>query len=147
MAKKKESIQFVDADLEELQKALSQDAGPVKAGKEGVVRHTFRVPCGTEDAAFVEIAGKTYPVVNIGDRGLGIRVPDNSIFSSGEELPKIVFSFREQTMVLKGCIVHVSVVDEQTYLCGISLKEMSEEQEKKLLALVQQQSLALFGRE
>lgn len=144
--KKKETIQFEDADLEELQKALSQDPGKTKAVKEEVVRHSFRVTCEKEDAASVTIAGKTYQVVNIGNRGLGIRMPDASTFYRGEELPEIVFSFREQKMVLKGCAVHISMEDEKAYLCGITFTEMSEEQQKMLLELVQQQRLAIFGR-
>ncbi len=146
-AKKKESIQFEDADAGELQKDLSGKPGKIKAAKEDVVRRSFRVPCEKEDAAFVEIAGKKYPVVNMSNKGLGILLPDEAIFSRGEKLPEIAFSFRSQKMILQGCVVHVSVEDEKTFLCGISLRKMSEEQEKMLLAFVQRQRLAMFGRE
>lgn len=147
MAKKKETIQFESADLQELQKALSLDAGKLKATTEEVVRHSFRVSCGKEDAAEVVIKGKTYPVVNIGNRGLGIRIPDASVFFRGEELSDIEFRFREQKMMLKGLVVHVHVADDEAYLCGISFTEMSAEQEKMLLELLQQQRLTVFGRE
>ena len=146
-AKKEESIQFEDSDLAELQKVLSQQSSEIETAREEVVRHSFRVPFAKEDAVFVEIAGKSYPVANISDRGLGIRLPEESEFSCGEELQEIVFNFGGRPTVLKGRIVHVSMEEENAFLCGISLMEMSEEQEKMLSELVQQQRLAMFSRE
>jgi len=146
-AKKKESILFENSDLEELQIELSRDRMKIKAAREEVVRRSFRATCEKADDAFVEIEGEKYPVVNIGNKGLGIQLPNDSVFSRGEELPEIIFSFRGLKTTLKGSVVHVSMEDEKVYLCGISLGKMSEEHEKLLLEIVQQQRLAMFGRE
>jgi len=146
VAKKRESIQFDEANLEELRKALSQDPEKAKEVTEEVVRHSFRVPCEKTDAGSAEIGGKTYPVVNIGIRGLGIRLPDDALFPPGKKLPEIVFRFRDQRMLLQGRVVHVSLEEENVYLCGISLTELTAAQEKLMLELVQQQRLAMFGR-
>lgn len=146
-AKKKESILFENSDLEELQIELSRDLTKIKAVREEVVRRSFRAICEKADDAFVEIEGKEYPVVNIGNKGLGIQLPNDSIFSRGDELPEIIFSYRGRKTTLKGCVVHVSMEAEKIFLCGISLVKMSEKQEKLLLQIVQQQRLAMFGRE
>ena len=95
----------------------------------------------------MEIGGRKYPVVNIGSRGLGIQLPNDSAFTPGEELPEIIFNFRDRQTTLKGRVVHVSMEDEQVYLCGISLVTMSEKQEKLLLGIVQQRRQSMFGRE
>ncbi len=68
-------------------------------------------------------------------------------FPLGKNLPEIVFSFRDQRMLLQGRVVHVSPEEGNVYLCGISLTELTAAQEKLLLELVQQQRLAIFGRQ
>ncbi|MEJ2689712.1 MAG: PilZ domain-containing protein [Deltaproteobacteria bacterium] len=146
-AKKEDTIQFEDLDLAELKDSLSQNASNMQASREEVVRHSFRVPFAKEDAAYAEIAGKSYHVANISNRGLSIRLPGNSGFVQGEELPKIIFSVEGRKTVLKGNVVHISIEDENQYLCGISLTEMSEEQERYFMELVQQQRLAMFSKE
>ena len=145
--KKKESLEFVESDLEKLQKKLAASPGSKALSQEEIVRQSYRIPCADTDNAEVIIKGKSYAVVNVGSSGLGIVLSDEHVFQEGEELASIEFRMLGQKMLLKGRVVHISTEEDNSYLCGIFLAEMGEEQSKRIRELIQLRRQALFSLE
>jgi len=145
--KKKESLEFEESDLDKLRNRLA--ASPALKGEkeEEIKRHSFRVPCLETDNAEVIIKGKSYPVINVGSRGLGLILPDEHSLQEGEELNTMKFRMLGQEFTLQGRVVHISMEEDNTYLCGVALTGMGEEQSAKIRALIQSRRQALFVTE
>lgn len=98
--------------------------------KEEVVRKSFRLPMAGPDAIKVIIDGEMYDLVDVGARGLGIRVPRSDTFALGEKLTSIRLTIEKKTFNVDGIVVHISADSSDFFLCGILL-ELNPIVEKK----------------
>ena len=85
------------------------------------VRKSFRLPMGGPNALNVEIEGNLYSVVDIGTRGIGIRVPRSDTFILGSTISSINISLEDTPFNIEGVVVHVSADNSDFFLCGILL--------------------------
>lgn len=88
---------------------------------EELVRKSFRLSLVGPDAIKAEIDGVLYDVVDIGGRGLGIRVPRSDTFSLGEKLSPIRITLERVPFSIEGVVVHISADSTDFFLCGILL--------------------------
>jgi len=142
--KKKEQLVFGESEIAEGQKIAAKAPSGKMASKDEIIRHSFRVPCIPEDEAEVGIDGKNFSVVNLGCRGLGIRLPHVHDLAAGDIIKNFEFRIGGQKVSLKGRVIHISMEDEDSFLCGISLIELSEDQENFLYSLIQRRRQQLF---
>jgi hypothetical protein len=145
--KKKEHLVFEENELAEVQKMSATAPSGIAASKDEIIRNSYRIPCVPEDEAEVGIAGKKFSVINLGSRGLGIRLPHVHDFAAGDLIEKFEFRMGGQRVSLKGRVIHISMEDENTFLCGISLIDLSEDQENILCSLILRRRQQLFTRE
>lgn len=111
--------------------------------KEELVRKSFRLPLTGPDSIKIEIDGGIYDAVDIGAKGIGIRVPRSDTFSLGEKLSSIKLTIEKVPFSIEGVVVHISGDSTDFYLCGILL-ELSPLAEKKFTEYVNKYRKKVF---
>jgi len=109
-------------------------------------RSSFRMPFAEDHEIRAVVDGETFPILDMGSRGIGILLADRDRFVRGESLSHLVIIIGTEKLAMKGRVVHVTCEDDLV-VCGIALKGMDEGVESCLQAfLLQHRNVYFAGR-
>ncbi len=94
---------------------------------EQITRDIFRVPVLESHDVTACIGARTYQVVNLGSRGLGILLDEEDALPQASSHHAVGLRLLDQQFELQGRVVHISAHESGRYLCGIALVDMNEE--------------------
>ena len=98
-----------------------------------IKRNYFRVDVRGNDAVSIRINNIPYEIIDIGDRGIGIRLTSEDIFISvGDELP-VELKIENQVFKLQGKVVHISPAEPEELLCGIQFITVDAKTRTKMM--------------
>ncbi len=132
-------------ELKELRsrpEGASQDEADLKK----VMRHSYRGPVSEADTAEVEIDQQVFQLIDIGSRGIGIRLPRADFFAVGST-HTLLLRLGTESLTLKGKVTHISLDDANRAHCGIGLTDLSPEDEQKLQQFLLQKRASLFAKD
>lgn len=109
--------------------------GSEKMDLEQIIRHDFRVPVSDADDISIKVDGREYEMINLSNKGIGIRFNPLTLFKVGDVVRDIELMIAGQRLLFEGKVVHVSRLG-QDYLGGIDLLDMDEKSAGILLACV-----------
>jgi len=102
-----------------------------------IKRNYFRIDVRGNDAVSISINTIPYDIIDIGDRGIGIRLTSEDIFISvGDELP-LELKIENQVFKLQGKVVHISPSEPEELLCGIQFMTVDEKIKAKMMKQLQ----------
>jgi len=90
-------------------------------------RHFFRLPVDESAKMKVMIDGREFQVVNLACSGVGIRLLKRDVFYADDHLKQIELEIEGKCLCSPGRVVHVSLDDDESWLCGINLVELGKE--------------------
>jgi hypothetical protein len=106
---------------------------PVPEDPANQVRLSFRVPVSERESIFATISSISYPVSDIGLKGIGVLVEDNQRFEVGDQLDACQLNFKDTRLTdLTGKIVHCAIHDDGLWQFGIQWIGLLDSQEKIL---------------
>ena len=139
-----DGLEFEVENSEKATKTASSDAPEKIKELEQIIRDGFRVPVGASHKITLTIGRKTYPVFNLGARGVGIYLNALDEFLDHQQLKGMVIDFPGKSFQVDGKVMHVSK-DEAHVLCGIELTCLDSECKQELLDHLKQFKNALFS--
>lgn len=110
-----------------------------------IIRNYFRITVRETDRIKIMADGHQYPIVDVGDKGVGIRLTEEDIFLSVSDPLEIELDLQGKPLHLQGKIVHISPDGSGHYLCGIEFQKIDAKQRKKILAYLQQVKDTMFA--
>jgi len=112
-----------------------------------IKRNYFRIDVRGNDAVSIRINSIPYEIIDIGDRGIGIRLTSEDIFISvGDELP-IDLKIENQDFKLQGKVVHISPSEPEELLCGIQYMSVDEKTQAKMMKQLKSLREKIFREE
>ena len=102
-----------------------------------IMRKYFRISVKGSDTVSIKINNVPYDVIDVGDRGIGIRLTSEDIFFAVEDELPIQLSIGNVTHDLQGKVVHISPSTTEEYLCGIEFTNIDSEARTKLMDYLQ----------
>ena len=112
-----------------------------------IKRNSFRVGVRGNDAVSITINRVPYEIVDIGNRGIGLRLTTEDIFVSvGDELP-IELKIENHLFKLQGKVVHISPSEPDELLCGIQFMTIDKKTEAKFMEQLQSLREKIFKEE
>lgn len=84
-----------------------------------VLRKSYRIPLSASDHVQVHINNKSYTVSNITHQGIQILFSQEGEFYTDQILDQIELSVENNSLLLKGKIVYVTLEDPETFSCGV----------------------------
>ncbi len=123
-------------DLLDLSRAYYSNSDYVSGG-DGRPRDSFRMPLADEHEVRAVVDGESFPLLDIGSRGIGIQLSDPDRFVRGEFLAHVVIIIGDDKLIMKGKVIHVTREKELT-VCGIALKGLDDATEARLQSFLQQ---------
>ena len=112
-----------------------------------IMRKYFRISVKGSDNLSIKINNVPYGMVDVGDRGIGIRLtPEDIFFFVGDELPiQLMIEGRQHD--LRGKVVHINLAGPEEYLCGIEFTNIDDKTKKELMAYLQACREKIFKEE
>ncbi|MDH5299499.1 MAG: PilZ domain-containing protein [Desulfobulbaceae bacterium] len=114
---------------------------------EQITRDIFRIPVLESHDVTVQIDSRSFTVVNLGSKGLGIILTGENLFAADNKLHAITLVLGGKQFNLEGRVVHVSPHDSGNYLCGIELVDMDVDSSKAIDDYIRQNRSTLFAKE
>ena len=112
-----------------------------------IKRNYFRIDVRGNDAVSIRINSIPYEIIDIGDRGIGIRLTSEDIFISvGDELP-IDLKIENKDFKLQGKVVHISPSEPEELLCGIQYMSVDEKTQAKMMKQLKSLREKIFREE
>lgn len=109
-----------------------------------IIRNYFRITVRESDRIKIMADGQQYPIVDVGDKGVGIRLTEEDIFLSVEDPLNLELNLQDKILHLQGRIVHISPDGSGNYLCGIEFKDIDAKHRKKIMKYLQQIKKTMF---
>jgi hypothetical protein len=110
-----------------------------------IIRQYFRIAVKDTDSITIKVDGQDYDVVDIGDRGIGIRLSPEDIFLAVEDELKIELNIDGIVHNLQGKVVHISPNEPEEFLCGIEFIKIDQETRQKLMDYLQDSRSEIFN--
>ncbi len=110
-----------------------------------IIRKSYRLPLEGSDVVKAEINQNKYPIVDLGNKGIGIRLFEPDEFSVGDNLDSITLTLDKKKFSLQGVVVHISPDISDHYLCGVEFTNLDEEGEKNYRKFIQKHRSDLFS--
>lgn len=109
-----------------------------------IMRKYFRISVkGNSDIA-IKINEVHYDVIDVGDRGIGIRLTPEDIFVAVEDELPIELKIKGVIHNLQGKVVHISPDGPEEFLCGIEFINIDKKSKAKLMEYLQDYREKLF---
>lgn len=105
----------------------------IELGNSKKIRQTYRVQVAEDEHVKVIINDIEHEVIDIGSKGVGLRITKLDKFTVGEIIKPIRIVLQNKTFRFAGKVVHVTSEGLDTSLCGVEFVEMSDESRKVLL--------------
>ncbi|MBN1278084.1 MAG: PilZ domain-containing protein [Deltaproteobacteria bacterium] len=109
-----------------------------------ITRKSYRIALRKWNTLEVKLNNRTFDVINISVKGLGIRIESPEIFQIGHELPDIKLNLEGKKFTMQGKVNHISPHEHGGFLCGIAVKHLDKDSEGAITAFVQQNRNELF---
>ena len=104
---------------------------------QSIMRKYFRISVRETDAVAININNIPYEMIDVGDRGIGVRfTPEDILFSVGDEV-SVQLKIEDRSYNLQGKVVHINPAGPSEYLCGIEFTEINDEIHSELLQYLQ----------
>ncbi|MDH3393239.1 MAG: PilZ domain-containing protein [Desulfobulbaceae bacterium] len=111
---------------------------------EQITRDIFRIPVLATDKVTALIEKQSFPVINLGSKGLGILLTDEETFPVSDQIFDISLQINGKQFELQGKIVHASPHDSGNYLCGVELVDMDSECERTIADYIKKHRSSMF---
>jgi len=108
------------------------------------LRHFFRLPVGESAKVKVRIDGREFQVVNLACSGVGIMVLEPDVFRVDDLFSQVELEIEGKCLSSRGRVVHVSLDDDESWLCGVEFVELDKEGQTVLNGYIDQCRQALF---
>lgn len=102
-----------------------------------IMRKYFRISVKGNDEVAIKINNVSYEVIDVGDRGIGIRLTPEDIFIAVEDELPIELKIKDNSYTMQGKVVHISPAEPEEYLCGIEFMNVDKKTRTKLLEHLQ----------
>jgi c-di-GMP-binding flagellar brake protein YcgR len=102
-----------------------------------IMRKYFRISVTSNDAVSIKINNVPYEVIDVGDRGIGIRLTSEDIFVAVEDKLPIELKIDNLVHKLQGKVVHISPEGPEEFLCGIEFINIDKRAKENLMAYLQ----------
>ena len=112
-----------------------------------IMRKYFRISVKENDAISININNVPYDVIDVGDRGIGIRLNPEDIFVAVEDELPVELKIDDTVHNLQGKVVHISPSGPEEYLCGIEFINIDKNTQEKLMAYLQSYREKIFKEE
>jgi len=109
-----------------------------------VIRKYFRITVKETDSITIKVDGQKYDVVDVGERGIGIRLSPEDIFLAVEDVLEIELNLDGTVNNLQGKVVHISPDGPEDFLCGIEFIKIDQKSKKHLLDYLQNSRTKIF---
>lgn len=109
-----------------------------------VIRQYFRITVKETDSITIKVDGQKYDVVDVGERGIGIRLSPEDIFLAVEDVLEIELNLDGTVNNLQGKVVHISPDGPEDFLCGIEFIKIDQKIKKHLLDYLQNSRTKIF---
>ena len=112
-----------------------------------ITRKYFRISVMENDAVSININNVPYDVIDVGDRGIGIRFgPEDILVSVEDELP-IELKIEDRVYNFQGKVVHISPSGPEEFLCGIEFTNIDKKTKLNLMEYLQSCRGKIFKEE
>ena len=112
-----------------------------------IMRKYFRINVAGNDAISIKINNVPYDVIDVGNRGIGIRLSPEDIFVAVEDELPIELKIDNLVHNLQGKVVHISPSGPEEFLCGIEFINIDKKSKEKLLKYLQSCREKIFKEE
>lgn len=121
-----------------------QNTTETKMDLEQITRDIFRIPVHESHDVSALIEKQSFPVINLGSKGLGILLSEEDAFPASDRILSILLRLNGKQFELQGKIVHVSPHDSGNYLCGVELIGMTSQCEKTIADYIKKHRSSMF---
>jgi len=111
---------------------------------EQITRDIFRIPVHESHDVRALIEEQSFPVINLGSRGVGILLSEEDALPVSDQLFNIILHLAGKRFELQGKIVHVSPHDSGNYLCGVELVDMTKACGQTIAAYIKKHRSSMF---
>ena len=109
-----------------------------------VIRQYFRIAVKETDSITIKVDGQEYGVVDVGDRGIGIRLSPEDIFLAVEDELGIGLDIGGIVHNLQGKVVHISPNGPEEFLCGIEFIKIDKKSKEQLMDYLKNSRADIF---
>jgi len=110
-----------------------------------IIRNYFRIAISEEDRVTIKADGHDYAVIDVGNRGVGIRLTEEDILLNKNDNLDVEIMLGANKLHLKGKVAHISIDDTGQYLCGIEFIQMDKKSKQGLLDYLNQTRRKFFA--
>ncbi len=112
-----------------------------------IMRKYFRIEVSGKGDISIKINDAKYEVIDVGDKGIGIKLSPEDIFVAVEDELSIELRIEGVIHNLQGKVVHISPSGPEEFLCGIELINIDKESKEKLMEYLQNCRENIFKEE
>ena len=112
-----------------------------------IMRKYFRISVQGDDTVSMKINNVAYDMIDVGDRGIGIRLTPEDIFLAVEDELPIELKIYGLIHNLQGKVVHISPSGPEEFLCGIEFMNIDKKAKENLMAYLQSYREKIFKEE
>lgn len=112
-----------------------------------IMRKYFRINVKGNDAISIKINNISYDVIDVGDRGIGIRLTPEDIFVAVDDELPVELKIKNLVHNLQGKVVHISPSGPEEFLCGIEFTNIDEKTKAELMNYLQSCRENIFKEE
>jgi len=112
-----------------------------------IMRKYFRISVIGDASISIKINNVPYDVIDVGDRGIGIRLTSEDIFLAVEDELPIELKIEGMIHNLQGKVVHISPEGPEEFLCGIEFINIDKKAKAKLMDYLQSRREKIFKEE
>ena len=112
-----------------------------------VMRKYFRISVKGNGDISMKINDAKYEVIDVGDRGIGIKLTPEDIFVAVEDELPIELKIKGVIHNLQGKVVHISPAGPEEFLCGIEFIKLDKKTKDELMQFLQNYKENLFQEE
>jgi hypothetical protein len=112
-----------------------------------IMRKYFRISVKGNGDISIKINEAKYEVIDVGDRGIGIKLTPEDIFVTVEDELPIELKIGGIIHNLQGKVVHISPAGPEEFLCGIEFIKIDKNSKEKLMEYLQNCREKIFEEE
>ena len=112
-----------------------------------IMRRYFRISVKGNGDITIKINEAKYEVIDVGDRGIGIKLTPEDIFVAVEDELPIEMKIQGIVHNLQGKVVHISPAGPEEFLCGIEFINIDKKSKDGLMNYLQNCREQIFKEE
>jgi len=112
-----------------------------------IMRKYFRIKIKGNGDISIKINDAKYEIIDVGDRGIGIKLGPEDIFVAVEDELPVELKIEGMIHNLQGKVVHISPSGPEEFLCGIEFINIDKKSEEKLMEYLESCRENIFTEE